>query len=97
VEVIVKDVDDALLIPADAVIHDKENTFVRMKDPQGGAIKNMPIVIGIENEGLVEVVSGISEGDIIYAPERAYVVPKKKNGSTPFLPNFRKGKDEPKK
>lgn len=97
VEVIVKEVKDALLIPSDAVIHEKGTTFVRMKDPSDDTLKKMPIVTGIESEGFTEVVSGIADGDIIYATKRSYVVPKKKNGSTPFLPNFRRGKDKSKK
>jgi len=97
VDVIVKEVDDALMIPADAVVHEKDKAFVRMKDPQSGVMKSVPITTGLESEGFVQVVSGISEGDTIYASKQTYVVPKKKNGSTPFLPNFRRGKDEPKK
>jgi macrolide-specific efflux system membrane fusion protein len=96
VEVFVKEVKDALLIPSDAVVHEKNGTFVRMKDSASGEMRNVPITMGLESEGQVQVVSGISEGDTIYVLERNYVVPKKKNGSTPFLPRFRRGEDKPK-
>ncbi len=95
VEVTVKEVKDALLIPSDAVIHEKGRTFVWMKDASDQTLKKMPIVMGIESKGFAEVVSGISEGDIIYAAKRSYVVPKKKNGSTPFLPSFREREEKP--
>lgn len=96
VDVMVKEVKDALLIPSDAVIHEKEKTFVRMKDPSDGTMKKVPVVTGLESEGFVEVSSGISDGDTIYVPKRSYVIPKKKEESTPFLPSFRRrGEEKP--
>ena len=97
VEVIVKEVTNALLIPSNAVIHNKNKTFVQTKDSASGDIHNVPIVTGLENDGLVEVISGVTDGDTIYTSKKTYVVPKKKNGSTPFLPNFKRGKDKSKK
>ncbi|MFH1829851.1 MAG: efflux RND transporter periplasmic adaptor subunit [Pseudomonadota bacterium] len=93
VEVFVQEVKDALLIPSDAVIHEKQKTFVWMKDPSDGAVKKKQIIVGIESNGFAEVVSGISDVDTIYASKRSYAVPKKKNGDSPFFPSFR-GKDD---
>lgn len=97
VEVIVKEIDDALIIPADAVVHEKKGTFVRVKDPAGDGMKMVQIQTGLESEGDVQVVSGITTNDTIYVSERSYIVPKKKNGGTPFLPRFRREKEKSEK
>lgn len=95
VEVVVKEVKDALLIPSDAVIHEKNKALVRMHDPSTNTMKKVPIEIGIESEGFTEALSGITDNDTIYAPKRSYAIPKKKNGSTPFLPSFRGREEKP--
>jgi len=96
VEVIVKEVEDVLLIPSDAVVHEKNKTMVWMTDPSDDTLKKAPVVTGLENEGYTEIVSGISDEETVYAPKRSLVIPRKKNGSTPFLPSFRDRKDKSK-
>ncbi|MCK5547775.1 MAG: efflux RND transporter periplasmic adaptor subunit [Thermoplasmata archaeon] len=90
VEVIVKEAEGALLVPSEALIREKNKTYVWIKDPSEDAPKKRQIAVGLESEGFVEIKAGVSDGDIIYAPKRSYVVPKKKNGTTPFLPSFRR-------
>jgi macrolide-specific efflux system membrane fusion protein len=94
VDVVVEEVKDALLLPADAVSHEGKRDFVRAEDPSTGAIVKKAIVAGLESDGMVEVKAGVSEEDVVYVPRQSYVVPTNKNGSTPFLPQFRRNEDK---
>ncbi|MBT3180992.1 MAG: HlyD family efflux transporter periplasmic adaptor subunit [Deltaproteobacteria bacterium] len=91
VEVSVKEVKNAILIPFHAPVHEGEKIYVMVKNPSTGKLVKKEIETGLENDGFVEVKSGIKKGNVIYAPKQSYVVPKKKNGSTPFFPQFRRG------
>jgi macrolide-specific efflux system membrane fusion protein len=97
VEVIVKEAAGALLIPSEALIREQDKTYVWVKRPSEGAPKRREIATGLESEGFTEIKAGVSEGDTIYAPKRSYVAPRKKEETTPFLPQFRRRDEEPKK
>ena len=97
VEVIVKEARGALLIPSEALIREQDKTYAWVKRPSEGAPKKRPITTGLESEGFTEIKAGVSDDDIVYAPKRSYVAPKKKNETTPFLPRFRRRGEEPKK
>ena len=89
-EIIVKDTDDALLIPTDALISEDQKTFVWAKNEQGKIAKKA-VEVGLESDGNTEVISGLSEDDTIYIPVKMFSVPKKKNGTNPFMPSRVRG------
>ncbi len=55
---------DVVLAPKRAVIRDNGNRYLFVMNAQGAAEKREP-VIGIEDAGFIEIVSGIDEGDAI--------------------------------
>lgn len=94
VDIIVEEVSDALLIPSEAVTHKGNKSYVMIKEFSKNTLKKQEIEIGLENDGLVQVTAGISDDDIIYTNKASYIVPKKKNGSSPFLPSFKRREDK---
>ena len=94
----VKEAKDALTVPAAALLSEGDKTFVMASSPSNAPMKKVEVETGIESEGLVEIVSGISESDTVYVTQRSFSAPKKKNnGSTPFMPSFQKKDDKAKK
>jgi macrolide-specific efflux system membrane fusion protein len=94
VDVKVKEAVDVLLIPSDALLQEGGKTYVMVKNRSTGALDKKEVETGLENEGVVEIRSGISEGDVVYAPKTSYAVPTNKNGGSPFFPQFRKKEDK---
>jgi len=97
VEVIIKEVKDALLIPSSAIIREGKEQWVLAKNPSNGHVEKIPVKVGLENNGYVEIQSGISDTDTIMVQKDSYTVPKKSNGTNPFLPSFRGKSDKEKK
>lgn len=59
--VIVDSLKDVLVIPAKAIIYEENNPFVFI-DKEGKAVKT-PVSLGIQNEGNVQVLQGVTKGD----------------------------------
>lgn len=57
--------DQALTLPASAITTTNGKTFVYIKS--GNQYTEKPITTGIENGGIVEILTGVSEGDHVYA------------------------------
>lgn len=94
VDVVVREAKDVPLLPSDALMREGGSAYVFVQNPQTGEPEKMAVETGLESEGAVEIKSGISEGDVVYAPRQSYVVPTSKNGSTPFFPQFRRRDDK---
>jgi membrane fusion protein (multidrug efflux system) len=54
--------DDALLVPESALVHGLEGTRVWRLDADSRA-EAAPVELGLRQEGLVEIVSGLAPGD----------------------------------
>ncbi|MGH2900194.1 MAG: hypothetical protein ACRDMZ_16085, partial [Solirubrobacteraceae bacterium] len=62
--VVVASTDAALAVPRSALLGDFGNEFVFVEqDPEQGLFKRVPIVRGLEDDRLVEIVEGILPGD----------------------------------
>ncbi|MFH1874772.1 MAG: efflux RND transporter periplasmic adaptor subunit [Pseudomonadota bacterium] len=94
VEVVIKEVQGALLIPFGALIRENNQALVLVKDSATRQIKKVPVIVGLENNGYVEIISGLAENNVILVKKDLYVAPKDDNGSTPFLPSFKNRKDQ---
>lgn len=57
--------DQTLTLPASAITTTNGKTFVYIKS--GNQYTTKPITTGIENGGIVEILTGVSEGDHVYA------------------------------
>jgi membrane fusion protein, macrolide-specific efflux system len=88
---ITKHKDNILMLPADAVIHGKNRTFVFVKtnDPKESA--RQPVELGISDDKNVEIVSGVSEDDTIVIKSKKYSLPKTSDTNNPFMPSRRPG------
>ncbi|MBN1621819.1 MAG: efflux RND transporter periplasmic adaptor subunit [Endomicrobiales bacterium] len=64
VDVIAEKRDDALLLPAEAVLGRGERNFVFVKDKESGR-KRTPVETGITDGKNIEIVSGINDDDIV--------------------------------
>ena len=84
VEILVADYENELLVPVECVFQSGSRSFVYMET--GGDASLREIQVGANNQQLVQVVSGLEEGDRIYlfAPDGAPPVPGPE--PRPFLP-----------
>lgn len=94
VEVIIDEAKDVLMIPSEALTREEGKNTVMAKNAGGKDFKKTEIVTGLENGGFTEVRSGLDEGDTVLAPRSYYVVPKKKNETSPFMPQFKRKEKE---
>jgi membrane fusion protein, macrolide-specific efflux system len=85
-----------LLLPVEAVYTDKEESFVLIrKDGYGQPVRQM-VKSGISDDKNIEIISGVSEKDIVVLKNKKFVLPKSDVGSSPFTP-FGQKKDAGKK
>ncbi|MDD5096952.1 MAG: HlyD family efflux transporter periplasmic adaptor subunit [Candidatus Omnitrophica bacterium] len=87
---------DILLLPVEAVYKNKEESFVLIKKDGQGEFRQQPVKVGISDDKNVEVISGVSEKDILVLKNKKFVLPKSDMGSSPFTP-FGAKKDAAKK
>jgi macrolide-specific efflux system membrane fusion protein len=63
----------ALLLPADAVQTLPDDTRTVSVPAAGGGAVSLAVATGLENDDQVEILSGLSEGDVALLPKDAYV------------------------
>jgi membrane fusion protein, macrolide-specific efflux system len=86
VNFIEKSKDNILLVPVEAVYKDKTESFVLVK--KEGLVEPLvqKVLLGITDDKFVEVLSGVSEKDILILKNKKFVLPKSDVGSSPFTP-----------
>ncbi len=95
VEITVERSEDAILIPVEALKREGGKPFVLVQVPGGSSAERRAVAAGMESDGMVEVRSGLEDGDVVLSTKDAYVAPTgKKNGSTPFLPQFKRNEEK---
>ncbi len=62
IRAVVKQIDNALLIPSHAVQEILDRTFVSIVDSDGNA-QQREVIVGAQVNGMVQIISGISDGD----------------------------------
>jgi macrolide-specific efflux system membrane fusion protein len=89
VEVIEKKASKVLTILSSAIHYDGEREYVLVQDRRG-KVKDRDIEVGLNNDQVAEVISGLSAEDNIVAQDTMYL-PKTKNvGTNPFMPERKK-------
>ncbi len=91
VEIIVSSKEGVLTIPSRAVSRDDDGATVLLKDSSGKG-KRAPIEIGLQSNGLTEVVSGLEEGAVLLIPKDLDISSKKSPSGSPFMPTRRGGR-----
>jgi macrolide-specific efflux system membrane fusion protein len=78
--------ENVLLVPLEAVYRDKEESFVLIKKQGQSDLIRQPVKLGITDDKFSEIVSGLSEKDIVVIKNKKFVLPKSDAGSSPFTP-----------
>lgn len=63
-EIIIEDKEDVLTVPVEAISSKGEKHFVTLEDGEEREVE-----VGIYNEDSIEIISGVSEGDVIILPQ----------------------------
>ncbi len=90
VDFIAQDKKDILLIPAEAVYKEDEQSYVLLKQDNSKEPVKARVNLGITDEKNVEVLSGVTEKDSILLKTKKYSLPKNTTGKNPFLPARRR-------
>ncbi|MFH0827072.1 MAG: HlyD family efflux transporter periplasmic adaptor subunit [Candidatus Omnitrophota bacterium] len=80
----------SLLLPVEAVLREKEGTFVYVKEPGKAVSVKRPVQLGISENKNVEVTSGLSADDTVLVKTKKYALPTSNSGNNPFLPSRRR-------
>lgn len=86
VEIVIDEHTDVLLLPAEAVQSKNGSNTVLVKDPASGKPVEREIVIGLQDDKDIEIISGITGSDIVFSSHQPYRTTKRNSGSNPFFP-----------
>ena len=64
VDIVADEHPNVLVVPAAAVVHDGDETFIMVAGPDGKAHKH-PVVVGLTTPERVEIRSGVAAGDLV--------------------------------
>jgi macrolide-specific efflux system membrane fusion protein len=75
-----------LTLPVTAVQQGKKGSFVMVKDEDTGKPVGRPVKLGISDDAVIEVVSGLTAEDRVLVKDQKLVLPKNSTGTNPFAP-----------
>ncbi|PIQ88958.1 MAG: RND transporter [Candidatus Omnitrophica bacterium CG11_big_fil_rev_8_21_14_0_20_42_13] len=78
--------DNALLLPQEAVRREKDSAWVLVKEAGSKEPIKSRVELGISDDKNVEIISGLSEDDIVVVDSKKYELPKGDTGTNPFMP-----------
>jgi len=81
-----KSFDNILLIPVEVVYRDKDESFVLIKKEGQDEPVVQRVSLGITDDKNIEIISGVTEKDILILKNKKFVLPKSDVGSSPFTP-----------
>ncbi len=80
---------DVTTIPSSAIHYDGKRQFVLLKTKSGKTVES-DITVGLNNEKIAEVISGLSVDDNVVIQDTAYLPKRKSTGTNPFMPSRRR-------
>lgn len=87
VDFVVKRKENAVLLSRDAVYSQNNQQYVLVKNGSGREPVRRAVVLGMEQDKNVEIISGIGQDDIVIVRSRKYELPTVPSaGKNPFLP-----------
>ena len=86
VNFIEKSKDDALLVPSEALIKEKTQVYLLLKNVNSKEYLKQEVQIGMSDDKNVEIISGLSPDDSIIIRSKKYAIPTSITGSNPFMP-----------
>lgn len=82
--------EEALLVPLEAILSEKGQNFVMVKDSQNSSPAKRGVVLGISEDKKVEIISGLGRDDVVVIKNKRYALPKAdEEGTNPFMPQRR--------
>lgn len=81
--------DNVLLLPQEAVLREKDGTYVWAKEEEGGQMQKRLVELGIADDKNIEVISGLRGSDIVVIRSKKYELPKEDSSTNPFMPRRR--------
>jgi membrane fusion protein, macrolide-specific efflux system len=89
IECVVSRSERALLVPQEAVMTDKDGSWVLVKDPGAREPARRSVKRGISDDKNVEIISGLHEKEVLVVRSKKYALPKTEGGTNPFAPRRR--------
>jgi len=86
VDFIVESKENILVIPLEAVDKEKQENFVYLKKNGAKEPVRAAVKLGISDDKNIEVISGITQNDLIIVKTNKYALPKSTTGNNPFMP-----------
>ena len=88
IEIIVQEKNNALLVPVAAVQSRNGKTVVlqRKKGDKPEDVRYNAVQTGLQDERHVEILDGLMDNAVVLLPDTSFVLPGKKGGSNPFMP-----------
>lgn len=78
--------EDALLVPVEAVLKNKDGAYLMVRPKGEGEPVKRPVKTGISDYKNIEIVSGLDAGDVVIVKTKKYALPKSSTDSNPFSP-----------
>lgn len=88
IDFIIKSVDQAVLLPLEALHQEKQQAFVYIKIEDKEERK--PVTVGISDDKNTQIISGIDMDDEIVVKSAQFSLPRSKGGTNPFMPQRRR-------
>ena len=89
IDFIVDDRSGILLLPLEAVLKDKGESFVLVAGKNGGQAERRMVRLGIADDKNTEIISGLAPGEKVVVKSKKYALPKTRAGANPFMPQRR--------
>ncbi len=86
VRIIEESRDNVLILPLEAVKQQKGESVVWLKKDKNSKPKKTTVTTGLSDETNIEIVSGLTEGDIAVVKTSSKPRPKQAGGNNPFMP-----------
>ncbi|HWR01617.1 MAG TPA: efflux RND transporter periplasmic adaptor subunit [Chlorobaculum sp.] len=86
VNIVVREKENVLLLPIAAVRGRNGRSFVSVRGASPDSIRKLPVVTGLKDEKNVEILKGLSSGEVVVVKDSTFVMPKGSGGSNPFVP-----------
>jgi len=90
IDFIEQDKENILLIPQEALLKEKDEDFVYLKQDNVKEPLRVRVKLGISDDKNVEVISGLNQNDRIILKTKKYSLPKTSVGGNPFMPQRRR-------
>ncbi len=87
VKIIVEEKYNALLLPIRAVESRNGKTVVlQRRGSKPEDVRYTAVLTGMQDESRIEILDGLSDNSVVLLPDTSFVIPGKKGGSNPFMP-----------